>query len=106
VDGQNYNLLLKSTSTVQWYLFFWRDYSQYLADEKPIIYTDFNDINRMWMYANNAIFYFGYFPVDAVADNFPEPVKKQMDIVLRGQIEFIKKYHPDSEQTNANEQTT
>jgi len=106
VDGENYDLLLVSTSTLQWYLFFWRDYSQYLANEKPIIYTNFNDINMMWMYANNAIFYFGYFPIDAVVDDFPTPLRTQIDIVLRGQIQFMETYHPASEQTTANEQTT
>jgi len=37
---------------------------------------------------------------------FLHPSRTQIDIVLRGQIQFMETYHPASEQTTANEQTT
>jgi hypothetical protein len=103
--GLNYDLLLVSDDKIQWYLFFWNHYSDFIEKKKPIIYTDFNDINRMWLYSNGAIFTFGYFPKNYIIDDFPKEIKSHMDIVLMGQIDFLKKYHPE-EPTTANEQTT
>jgi hypothetical protein len=78
----------KPTSKMQWYLFVWNHYQDYKRLEKPTVYID--DFDKIWLFADEAIFIFMYLDIKNHQD-LPEEVRDKVDIVTLGQIKFFQK---------------
>jgi hypothetical protein len=79
------------TNELQWYLFVWDNYTDFLDKIFPKIYT--NNVDNIWVYKDGAVFIFGYFPKNKVIDNIPKVIRNKVYIVTSGQISEFIKYH-------------
>ena len=79
------------TNQLQWYLFVWDNYIDFLDRKLPKIYT--KNIDNIWVYKDGAVFIFGYFPKNKVTDNIPNVIKNKVYTVTSGQISEFIKYH-------------
>ena len=87
-------LLFEPTIELQWYLFVWSNYKDFLNKKLPKIYT--NDVNNIWVFKNGSVFIFGYFPKDKVINNIPNIIRNKVYTVTSGQISEFIKYHVDN----------
>lgn len=78
----------KPNSKMQWYIFVWNHYQDYIRLEKPTIYT--NDFDNIWLFANEAIFLLMYLERQNYQD-IPQDVRDKVDVVTLGQIKFFQK---------------
>lgn len=78
----------KPNSKMQWYLFVWNHYQDYIRLEKPTVYMD--DFDKIWLFADEAIFVFMYLEKQNYQDIPPE-VRDKVDVVTLGQIKFFQK---------------
>jgi hypothetical protein len=78
----------KPNSKMQWYLFVWNHYQDYIRLEKPTVYID--DFDKIWLFADEAIFIFMYLERQNYQD-IPQEVRDKVDVVTLGQIKFFQK---------------
>jgi len=78
----------KPNSKMQWYLFVWNHYQDYIRLEKPTVYID--DFDKIWLFADEAIFILMYLDKQNYQD-IPQDVRDKVDIVTLGQVKYFQK---------------